>query len=452
MLQHFLQFNGVEIVNTARLNANLAATGCASCQINCECLGYGFLPPDFDPSDVTRYPWHDSSTTHNRVLSEDFYGIGAVETVLYDPTKYYPETDRVSGGRIFSQPLYKGLETKWRVLLYARTMAAAQYGFDWLTAIVNPDRCNHPGHPSSCGLADAVFYTACPSNQTEADSYRRYQLNSVISQGPTVVEMFPCNGLVAWEITFSVASERGQIFGEVLSGLNFPVTTTYVFRDDEYQNLIKNPNTFNTYEPPEDNTMVMTNWARNPSVEVSELDFSYDYVAVSGDSTTQVHAQMNSAGGMYAGWYSYRVRLKDLHDSGGFGQTGTGIVRGWQSVPLEANRLPGYRVMIHVWAAAVIYDSTPGTITDLTASVIWLDAAGNPIDSPVVLGTIPEGDGRLAGYSFNATELLVPVDAETARVMVAATVTNWRATYDGQDVDPDNTDMELVIDGVAVIN
>lgn len=247
----YMRWDGVEVVNdnrTAKYVADMGLDG-VSCFSECAALidrlgekgwltvdaSQGYVSVAADPA-----PWYDE---HNPASSQ-FAGISVLDIQnLEASTRTISTTDIASGGAALSGVRRDAREFVVRALLLGSTTLGCQYGFAWLTTLLEyGDVCS----VASVGESEYPFagtyldYSLeCP---TESRREWRRLLDVYSSVSPSVLSTHavgsgPCGsavgaGTVWWEVEFTITALNPGIWHDVIDFDRAGVGIDYAFVKD----------------------------------------------------------------------------------------------------------------------------------------------------------------------------------------------------------------------------
>lgn len=227
---------GAEVWNiertTAYLDANapmLEITGCDTCATLPIALAdapYKNNPAD-DPA-----PWVGADDPD----LADFYGFYPMAMEgLHDSTVQVTITESIGDGGTASAQRHKTRELRVSGVIMARTRVALTKGAAWFRNVLATAGCDTPG---SCAGMDLCFFVDCPADVTEGDYYQRTLRDVVLSQGPTVTQVYGqlSSGVFMDKVEFTLIAATPWVYGpidDLGSTLGNAGTTTGVIVVDE---------------------------------------------------------------------------------------------------------------------------------------------------------------------------------------------------------------------------
>ena len=218
MFPGFLQFNGLEIINTSRAAAYARALGITDVACDCDGLRRALDDDEYTSVDSNNAPWWDPAMRD----SKDFAGFVGLEVTGLSKSAASRGIVPLTTGGAALHPLRRvHREIQFRVLALAKTECALSYGISWLAAALRGSGCN-----IDCGGDQMCFFTCCPSCDDETDPaepdpcfdnatrYWRtvYNTGLLSMEDPTNIQRVS-GGWIA-ELTFTMAAGDPYIYRE----------------------------------------------------------------------------------------------------------------------------------------------------------------------------------------------------------------------------------------------
>lgn len=270
---------------------------------------------------------------------------------------------------------------------------------------------------------------------TILDPYRRRMHGLTAISGPLVIQHFHNDNYHAYEIEFTLAAATPYIYGEP-KALTLAPTTPSVVQDSPF-NLVPYPS---AEIADATGIVVATNYAQNPSVEVSAGNWGSIPATISGTAPTAFFTSGRVTELAAVGTASMQGRI--------LGNNGTTAVAGAVAtidnnyiigIPAGTNR----RVSLSMWSSTLIFSgSSPGTvINSVQAGYEFFNGAAS-VGGNVVFATASPLD--LNGRAYSIKSVAVPAAANQVRVRVVANVT-WTSA-----AGVTNSDIRHYTDAVAI--
>lgn len=260
MLDTYMTFGGVEIINGMRLRGYARTADCPlplqgdPCPTLAAALG-----ESYDYSTIALAPWFDPKFPE----SVDFYGIEAVSVVgLSDTQRAVSSVEGLAQGKIFTSRRKNGISARFEVTLFARTEEAMSYGVAWLSRALDPNPCDSTTGP--CGVADLEVLADCPpefSTDVELGILRRRMLDAVCISGPLEKSREKLDSVVSRVVEFTIESELPYLYGDDLDLDLINVGSWAV--ETSLRNRFHNPQA----ETSDGETVIAQNVMTNPSFE-----------------------------------------------------------------------------------------------------------------------------------------------------------------------------------------
>lgn len=211
MLDTWAELSGVELVNGMRLRALLAAAECAITAVKgapCESL-HDAIEPAADWGDPTLAPWYDPSLPE----SARFYGFEVVAADgLGDTRRSVGELEGAANGRVFVSQRKKGIDAKFRVVLFAADRQALDYGRSWLSQVLDGKRCGESA-TGECELMTLTLLADCPTDAASVPGLTRQMLRAACTDGPTAVDSATeISGGYMLTVEFTLGSEMPALY------------------------------------------------------------------------------------------------------------------------------------------------------------------------------------------------------------------------------------------------
>lgn len=217
MFAGYLQYNGVEIINSSRAAAYSRSLGITDVACDCDGLRYALDDDEYTSVDANSAPWWDPAAPD----SKDFAGfVGLGVKGLSKTVASHSVVPLTTGGGALHPLRRAHREIQFQVLALAKTECALSYGFSWLAAALRGSACN-----PHCGGDQMCFFTCCPSCDepdpegnddcyNNATQYWRslYNVGLLDMEDPTNVKRVSGGWLA--EITFTMAAGNPNIYRE----------------------------------------------------------------------------------------------------------------------------------------------------------------------------------------------------------------------------------------------
>jgi hypothetical protein len=285
MFEGYLEYGGVEVVNSRRVSDLALSDGVAWIMGPTYPELETSISTDsgFDLSDPTQAPWYDANRTD---LSTRFYGVyGLSVTAAYDSVKTTPVTQNAGDGGVLGASRKGTKSIVVKATLLALGADAMEFGRAWLQSVLDLGNCGQEG---DCERADALFFAAIPNGTTsDALEKSRYLKFAGTTSGPFAVNEYASRGVyntdVEWtwtsekpyiygperDVTLSVATSLALIQDSPINWIPYP-SAELPFAQPIYTNLITNP----SMEGLGNASILLTNLSTNPSIETATTGYS----------------------------------------------------------------------------------------------------------------------------------------------------------------------------------
>lgn len=404
MFTSYARFGEVEIINTERARGYAATADCPVAWIKatrCETLkdALGDDEAEYTYGQIASAPWFD---TANPEVSGRFLGVVGIDFIgLYDSTRQVSLTEGLTDGGLFGASRRASKSVRVRVQLLAIGDDALEYGVAWLTAALDGDRCGQ--HGARCGVSDFEFMVACPPElETDPETgeptpemiaaweealraNKRFMHDVAVTNGPMVTEQHRSGQAVGALVEFTIASERGYVYGAPKS-IELLVGSPRLVQDIEF-NLATYPSAELQGDPIE----VRRNYHVNPSLEVDAAEWTFQRLTGTGGAMSGGRVVGEAA---LFGTASYLVEVKDIATSSDW------LIRGYTGVTYPSGL---EQLTIGMWALA--YDANGG---------------GNPMTVELVTGSTSPGPGNPADPTGNWMVTTVPANPAGDTLVISA--------------------------------
>ncbi|WP_435111321.1 hypothetical protein [Nocardiopsis synnemataformans] len=196
MDMNWLMLGGVEIVNTARVQAYTVG-GCGGAQVGCSCPGLAqAIEGDDDFPGYGQDPVSDGAPWVDPAVPEsaDFLGIVGLDGEgLSVGTASRTPVDLALGGANIGALRHRRREFTIKVTLVARSQAGLSYGSAWLASQLEGD--------DDCWGSEACLFAWCPSTAAEGDRAVRHLYDTGLLEGPTPTALFKASEEVWYQAT-----------------------------------------------------------------------------------------------------------------------------------------------------------------------------------------------------------------------------------------------------------
>lgn len=222
MLDAYMDFAGVEIINSARAAAYAAAAGIAiACETCPELAGaVGDDPYDWYGGVQESAPWFDPT----RLESNRFLGVlGLGVTGLEDAQVDRSPTPLVGDGVSLGPLRRKGREMAFTVGLVCLDEAGVSYAIAWLAAALRGGACAD----SVCQGDPMCMFAYCPTSPSGSNEIR-HLYDTGLLEGPRIESRtYLSGGEIIAQASFTLEAATPYIFSEPLPGV-----TDWVALDD----------------------------------------------------------------------------------------------------------------------------------------------------------------------------------------------------------------------------
>ena len=214
MWDGYVEFAGVELVNSARVGAYAAAHGidiaCDDCGELADALGDD--PYDWYSGVQDDAPWIDRT----RPESRRFLGVlGLGVTGLEDAQVVRQPSDLIGDGVSLGPLRRKGREMAFTVGLLALDEAGLSYAIGWLAMALRGGACE----ASTCQGDELCVFAACPTSPGGSEELRRL-FDVGLIDGPRIESRtFLPGGAILANASFVLLAATPQIFSEPLPGV-----------------------------------------------------------------------------------------------------------------------------------------------------------------------------------------------------------------------------------------
>ncbi len=260
-------------------------------------------------------------------------------------------------------------------------------------------------------------YTDEEYEEIQVAPLRRFMHDVAAVEGPFRTNIAESGGIVMHEVEWGFVSERPYVFSgaRTLDLPSYPSTVV----DDVASNLVPYPSA----EIAGGDTVLATNYATNPSVEVDATGYVSAANAISGTNPLayQTGARVTEKAGVGAA--SYRTRL--LGPASGITAGSQARVYAQYDAPISALNPASDRISAHLWAAVTV----AGTGTSIQRVRTFVEFR----NGTTIVGTVDMDDLDPAEYTnggeVSKSGIPIPAGATVARVSVVAEVT-WQNSSD----------------------
>jgi hypothetical protein len=300
----YLNFNGVEIINSARTAAYIKAL-LPKVEVYCDdaplgpAIGHSsYISPARDKA-----PWYQGA----RAITGQFYGLlpGKVQGAE-DSTRGIEVTELTGDGAVLTGPRHTSREIRYTATMFAANEEAMEEGLAWLRDVLTSDGCSEA--EQGCLGHTTRMFKARPATKVQAYNFTREFYLTEVSEGPLVKKKLNSRAGAIWEIEFTITAGRPWAFTALQEVGTLNMDTAVNFQDpagencgailDPYESYIDDPYFSGISKPPKPpvitppNLLSISSWRRKtltiPSATTSRFGRVVPRIRiVTGDADAQ---------------------------------------------------------------------------------------------------------------------------------------------------------------------
>jgi hypothetical protein len=433
MIENFLSFGGIEVVNSRRASVLSKAGGGWLIGPSYPELETAFGVTYTDP---TATPWYDVDMAS---VCARFYGVyGLKMENVYDSTRVVVVNENSGDGGVIGTPRKGTRSIKVTVTLMSTGRDAMEYGRAWLASVLELAGCTQG---NDCGRGDVLFFAESPTSSADALAKTRLLKYATVTSGPFAVNEYGSRGLYNTDVEFTFTSERPYLYS-VTSGIDLTLNPALALIQDSPINWIPYPSaelertaiTSPGYTRP----IIARNVNQNISQEVASTGWTATGTTTTGSTLATYVSGSNDMGAASLGTHAWMSRVLG---NGATAASGTGTLIA-TSPTVDVQVIPALRLLkIAAWAETAVVSGTGQAIAATPTLVAqFVDSTGTNVGGAVSMTADSHGIGL-----YSTARVLVPATAVGVKVQASAAV-----TWSSGATDAANGDLRLYVDGVSV--